>query len=102
MNRVALACAAVVVAGGAGSAFVSLASAEDCYGLNAARVCATVHPENLPSVNPTQSSVDECVHAGPTCAPVSVPVPGVYQPDGRSVEIGCYVGAKECLRPTKR
>jgi hypothetical protein len=93
LNRIALACAAAALAGTA--AFVPPASAEDCYGLNAARVCATVYPKNRPDVY-QEGEIAECVHVGATCQPVSVPILHV-RPGGPLVEAECYVGDQTCF-----
>jgi hypothetical protein len=76
------------------------ALAQDCYGLNAARLCVTNNPGNYPQVDPFGSSVDECVYTGPSCTPVSVPVPTV-QPnlDKTWVQVDCYVGNNVCFSP---
>lgn len=96
MNRATLPClAALALAGVVGAGFHAVATAEDCYGLNSARACATVYPENLPYVT-TTDSVDECVHLGSSCQPVSVPLPGVEYPDGQTVVVECYVPGDRC------
>lgn len=94
MSRAALSFLAVAALSAA--ALTAVAAAEECYGLDAARVCVT--PNNMPVVEPTGGEVSECVHVGSSCKPVSVPVPRVSRdPKGGSpVLVGCYVGATSC------
>ncbi|HEV2889502.1 MAG TPA: hypothetical protein VGX28_03930 [Frankiaceae bacterium] len=97
MNRALLpSLAAVALAGAIGAGFHTVAGAEDCYGLDAARVCAT--PDNTPRVEPTGGSVGECVHVGSSCTPVSAPAPVVSRDPkgGPLVDTGCYVGTQTC------
>jgi hypothetical protein len=92
-------CVAGVALGGAvalGTLIGSTASAEDCYGLDAARVCATPNPAGIPQVDPTGSAINECVHVGSTCTPVTVPVPVVTPGTGLPVTPGCYIGNQTC------
>lgn len=91
MNRTVLSClAAVALAGAATVAVNTVAQAEDCYGLNAGRVCVTPEPNNFPSVNPSSSSIEECVHVGAHCHPVTAPVPGVSTAPSGVVFLNCY------------
>ncbi len=77
------------------ASFAPAAVAEDCYGLDAARVCVT--PHDVPQVDPTGDSIDECVHAGSSCTPVSVPVPTVSDdPNEPLVTAGCYALERPC------
>lgn len=92
MNRTVLSClAAITLAGGVSLAIGATAQAEDCYGTRAARVCVTPDWNNVPSVDPSSSSIDECVYTGPSCTPVSVPVPGVSVAPSPFVDVNCYV-----------
>jgi hypothetical protein len=86
----------LVVAAATAAVVVTVAGAEECYGLEAARVCVT--PNNVPVVHPTGSSIDECVHVGSSCTPVTVPVPSVSsKPRQPIVYTGCYVGDEDCV-----
>lgn len=97
MNRTLASClAAVALAGGVTIAVGAVAQAKDCYGLEAARVCVTDNPGNYPTVNPTESSIEECVYAGPTCYPAAVPVPGVTTQSGEPVTTECYIRDRTC------
>jgi hypothetical protein len=52
--------------------------------------CATPNPGALPSVNPTGSSISDCVYAGPPpCVPVSVPVPTTSPGTGFPLSVRC-------------
>lgn len=92
MNRLTLACLAAVALGG--TAAQVPASAEDCYGLDTARVCVTTRVHTI-----EWGSVDECVHVGSSCTPVSVPVPKLPgRDDPPLVSVECYVRTAPCLR----
>lgn len=90
--------AAVAVAAAVGGGFLTVAQAEDCYGLNSARVCVTPEPSNFPSVDPTASSIEECVHVGSSCTPVKAPVPGVNRGSGPIADLECYTPVKTCTQ----
>lgn len=99
MNRTLLSCAAVVTAAvGVGAGVLGAASAEDCYGLQSYRVCATPNPAGIPSVDPTGGApIEECVYTGPPpCTPVSVPMPTYSPGTGLPVDFNCYIGDETC------
>lgn len=97
MNRIALSClASVALAGAVGVTFQSVAHAEDCYGLDAGRVCATPNPAYLPTVDPTGNPIQECIHVGSSCTPVDVPFPSVTWGTGDPATFGCYMYEYTC------
>lgn len=100
MKRVIVPCAAALaIAGAVGFAFHNVASA-DCIGLDVLRVCYTPNPGWTPAVDPTGAPIEECVHTGPTCTPVSIPFPSASLGSGAPVqEIRCYNYDEICGDP---
>jgi len=99
LNRIALSClASAALAGALGGAFLSAASAENCYGLDAARVCVTPNPGFVPTVDPTGGNIHECVHHGSTCTPVDVPYPTATGGGGSPATANCYMDTRTCAQ----
>lgn len=100
MKRIVAPCLATVAAAGAMAFAFHNVAAADCLGAEALRVCYTPNPGWTPSVDPTGSSIDECIHTGPTCQPVSVPFPAVSPGSGLPASnIRCYQGYSDCIDP---
>lgn len=102
MNRIVLSClASAALAGAAGVGFQSVANAEECYGLDAARVCVTPNPGFVPTVDPTGGNIHECVHIGSSCTPVDVPYPTVTGGGGSPATVNCYMYDKTCVQAVR-